>query len=761
MPDALGSMSELAQVPFAEPSLDAPGRTTLRGLPRKPKGKRRVLGPDEYVCYVPTHPTPYDFTPVVRLAGETFCKRLVAIWPQAFTGEVWAYTQRRRAFLIQFFEWAVAAANVRADGPEATLLAGLPDCEIDHEAYSDATAAFCARLHDLGDSSVSGSESKRTRNNIINGLGSTLSALAKHGLLPIDHGMTAIRTGPFEPRVLTVAEVAADCDLDSSDPCAAFAVLLRNPALAKRLGIQPESLPALGAQELAEAMVKIIELRLDALRSCAVADLEAEVAAFEVGEALVSRADLPGPAQIEKAILERRNAGGIKTVLERLETSPWAVLPGRPEQRLLAYMVRYLAPRYSSVFNVNLLPVKIGDALRACGGVSLVTRHLEATMPAKTAAHLIVLIDTMFNVSVCDRLAGKPFTGRVSRGRAEIATVEAIKARAGGKVVHGKILVSDVSESSPKFRSKDEDQVDESESRFLEAKRVDARRSGVWAINAWLKMSKPLRERSEREGSDAHLYLWLLPEGGERHRGTVRRPHFTSDHAAWGKFLKRHADDPIIGRLPITREMIRVSGLQARSGPHADSGLVMPSLAQHASPRTTHSYGSTGWMEGVLAEQIRGFQNLLEAAAGAEIADIARILGIDPKVALARRELALQTGLGFFCADPLAGERPGTVKGEACDKLEDCPRCRLRRFVPNPEALDALWLFGEALRGSRAEWEATKPDRWRAIWLPWLAIVTATENMLLLGRFKLRWERAAAAAAARVASEAAILPVLW
>ncbi len=641
------------------------------------------------------------------------------------------------------------------------MLAGLAGRKMDHDAYSDATSAFCARLHDLGDDSISDSKSKRTRNGIINGLGSTLTILSKYGLLPIDHGMTAIRTGPFEPRVLTVAEVAADGDLDSSDPRAAFAILLRNPTLAQRLGLPAGEVPPMGAQELAETMVKVIELRLGALRDCAVGDLEAEVALFEAGEALVSRVDLPSPAQIEAAVISCPKSEGTVGILDRLERSPWAVLPGTPQQRLLGYMIRYMAPRFRGIFNPSLLPWKIADALRTCGGMQLVTRHLEGTMSAKTAAHLIVLIDTMFNVSVCDRLAGDPFTGRVSRGRAEIATLEAIKARAGGKIVHGKILVDDGLEKQSAAAVSDEKSDAESEAHFLEVKRVDGRRSGWWAINVWLKLSKPLRDRSEREGGDAHLYLWLLPEGGERHRGQVRRPHFTSDWAAWQKFIRRHADDPIIGGLPITREMIRISCLQARSGSDADSGLVMPFLAQHASPRTTHSYGSTAWMEAVLAEQIRGFQNLLEAAAGAEIADIAQILGIDPKVALARRELALQTGLGFFCADLLAGERPGTVKGEACDKLEDCPRCRLRRFVPNPEALRALWLFGEALRGARTEWEATKPDRWRAIWLPWLAIVTATENVLVAGRFKIRWERAAAAAAEGVRSGSDSLPVLW
>jgi len=450
------------------------------------------------------------------------------------------------------------------------------------------------------------------------------------------------------------------------------------------------------------------------------------------------------------AIQQWQTKTEIEGLLPALEGNGWPILPGRAPDRLLAYVVRVMAQHYASEFKVKDLHHKLAIAIAGCGGLPEVTRRFEGTMVAKTAAHLIVLIDTMFNVSVCDGLAAEPFTGRTSRGKMEIATVEAIKRRAGNKVVTGSIPDGDLGGAD-----------DLEETRYLEVKRVDRRQSGVWAIKTWLKLSEPIRVRARRDGGETHLYLWILSEGGKRFRGTPRRPHFVSDCAAWHEFMADHAADPIIGGLPIDREMIRVSSLQARSGPEDNSGQVMQPLAQHESAGTTYGYATSKWMRAVLAEQIRTFQNLLEAAAGAEIEDVARTLGIPPDVMLERRDLALQTGLGFFCADPLAGERPGTVAGELCDKLEDCPSCRMRRFVPNPDALEALWIFGKALRNEQAAWEATRPERWRTIWLPWLAIVTAAENVINSGRFKVRYDRAAAAADLKLGSGSASLPVLW
>lgn len=754
-------MSGRAGVRSTDPLPEAPYGILQNGAARRSplrrRGKNRVVGPDEYVSRIPKHPSPYDFSEVADLVGRDFATYLAAGWRASFAADVHAYAERRRSVLLAFLRYCAAEAAAKVDGPHAAFLAGLKTGAVEAVSYADATAAYCARLHDRGDLSIAVTNNKRTRNNIINALGATLTTLARLGLLPLDHGMTAIPTGPLEPRVLTVAEVSLEGELNTSDPRAAFSKLLRSPGMSERLGIPLDGLTLLSSHGLAEAMVRILRIRIDALRACAVADLEAEAAAMAQGAFLLARTDLPGPADFMAALRGWRRHEHFSFLLKRLEGPPWAKLPGTPKERLLGLVVRAMAPHYSGAFfRAKALHPGLALAIGACGGHKAVTRHFEATMPAKVAAHLIVLIDTMLNVSVCDRLAADPFTGRSSRGKLEIATLEAIKRRAGDKVVAGKFV--DAAD-----RPGEDD-----ETCFLEAKRVDGNRSGVWAIRTWLELSKPVRRRAELEGrgaadggADTHLFMWILPEGGERFRGAVRRPHFTTDHSAWKDFMDRHREDPVIGGLPITREMIRVSCLQARSGADHDSGRVMMGLADHESPRLTYRYGGSSWREAVLAEHIRRFQNLLEAAASTDIEDIARILGISPEVVLDRRNLASQTGLGFFCLDPKAGERPGTVEGQVCDRLEDCPDCRLRRFVPNPEALEALWLFHKALRDERTFWEASNPERWRAIWLPWLAIVMAVVNILNSGRFKNRYDRAGATAAARLAAGVVTVPVLW
>ena len=734
------------------PGLPNDSRGTVQVSRRRSRRRRadRDPTPEKFIARLPKHVHPYDLGEIAELLGSSFCKRLAEVWPLAFASDIPQYTEKRLSALLGFLKYVVTEAMKAPYGPQAALVVGLRDGEADPKSFANSTVAYCALLHDLGDRSLFKSGNKRTRNNTINALGATFKELARHKLLPVDHGMTAIPTGPFEPRTPTVAEVSAEGDLGPLDARAAFARLLRNPALAGHLGLNEGSADIMGAQDLGTAMVKVLQLRLGALRACAVADLEEEEEAWLEGEAFLSRADLPNPGHILSAIKQWQPTSGIETLLLELEGNGWPVLPGDAQSRLLAYIVRVMAGHYACEFMVRDLHPSLALAIAGCGGLREVTRRFEATMAAKTAAHLIVLIDTMFNVSVCDRLASDPFAGRSSRGRMEVATLEAIKRRARNKVVTGS-MVEAVPEEVGKL----------DETCFVEVKRVDRTKSGVWAIQTWLKLSLSIRARAKRNGGDTHLYLWILSGGGKRYRGVARRAHFASDWQAWHEFLAKHANDPMIGGLPITREMIRVSCLQARSGPEDDSGRVMQPLAQHKSESTTRPYNDSKWMREVLSEQIRTFQNLLEASAASDIEDIARILGISPKLVLERRGLALQTGLGFFCAAPLAGVRPGTVKGEPCDKLDDCPLCRMRRFVPNPESLEALWLFHTALKSGRASWEATKPERWRVIYLTWLAVIMETEDKINSGRHKIKYVRAATATAKRLAAGEVSVPVLW
>jgi hypothetical protein len=733
---------------------NAPWGLLDNGLPRRRpfrrRGQNHIHEFPEYVMRIPGHESPYDLAEVAKLAGERFCRQLVDIWPDIFCAEIQATTEKRRSVMLLFLRQIAKVAQADASTPEAALLSGLLEAKVEPLSYAKATASFCARLHDRSDLSIIASTNKRTRNNTINSLGSTFTMLASRGVLPLDHGMTAIMTGPFEPRTLTIAEVSEEGELDRSDARAALSSLLRNTVLAEKMGMGCDQPAILSIQEFSDAMIRILNLRLSALRDCAVADLEAEESVWLQGLQLMARTDLPTPYDFGVALQNWRQKDGIDALLDKLEISRWSKLPGSPRERLTGLVVRAMAPHYTGTFEVRNLDLKLAAAMRECGGLRVITRYFEGTMPAKTAAHLIVLIDTMFNVSVCDRMAAKPFTGRTLRGKTEVATVEAIKRRANYKKVQGVIL------DSP-----EDDSEEQSDTCFLEVKRVDKRPSSVWAINTWLKLSEAIRRRAEQDGSDTHLYMWILPEGGKRHRGKIRQPHFTTDNAAWHEFMEKHKSDPIIGGLPITREMIRISCLQARSGGDENSGLLMPRLAQHANPRTSHGYGDTPWGEALLNAQIRTFQDILEAAASSDIEDIAKVLNIPAAAVLARRDLALQNGLGFFCADPLAGERPGTSKGVPCDRLEDCPACRLRRFIPNPEALEALWLFHKTLREERPSWEATRPARWKAIWLPWLAIVMATENVIQSGRYRPKYEKAAADAAERLASGTVSLPVLW
>jgi hypothetical protein len=723
---------------------------TQQGRERPQSIARRItqddaIGAESFMASVHEHRSPYNFAYLVEIFGRQFTRTLVDAWSVEFVNDQPATTVKRASILKKFLkDLARLAARDETSVQRVVYeaLSGRRALQVDSRAFHDVTAAFCDRLHKRDDQSIVRSASTRTRNNLINGLSSVLNHLSKHNVFPIGHRLRSIPVGPFEPRTLTFAEISIAGPMDCSDPRKAFLVLLRDPALSQMLNIPTDGVLTMSVATLTESWMKVMSLRVDALRACAVADLEEEFKVFEEGSALRQRTDLPPRDVILDALNAWSSRAGIDALLEPLENGKWGILPGSPEQRLLGLLVTVMSQDYESNFNVRDLDWRLARAMCLCGGLGQITRRFEATPAAYTAAQTIVLIDTLFNPSVCDRLAADLLPmPKGGQRQMQICTVEAMKRRANNKFVTAKLIDDEVSQ--------------------IDIGRGDRKRSGVWAIRMWLAMSKPIRDRAKTEGQGLEKYLWILPRGGNKYRGLICRPDNTTAWAWWNNFKEKHRDDPLIGRLPIDRNMIRISCLQIRSGPTATSSRLMQILAQHASSRTTSSYARTSVMDAVLAEQIRIFQDLLQGAAGYRISEMAGILNLTEDEVLTRRNLALQTGLGFFCADPIAGTRPGTRIGEQCDRLEDCPVCPLRKFVPNPEALKALWLWGKALRDQCDHWMASNPERWKTIWLPWLAIVTVTEEKLNGGRFRVQFERAVAIASKQLAAGKLQVPVLW
>lgn len=342
-------------------------------------------------------------------------------------------------------------------------------------------------------------------------------------------------------------------------------------------------------------------------------------------------------------------------------------------------------------------------ALRNCACADLIQEYKrfksgeipEGDLGALLAAYTIVLIDTGYDIGSCDDLPAHPFVGVSVRGKQRIATVSAIKMRAKGQVVDA-VLVDGEADLATSH----------------EASGV----SGVRAIQMWQEMSQPFRDCGPVPDK-----LWILPRKSGLASGILPYlPH--SFKYQWTAFLRRHANDPVIGGLPLQRRMIRPTVLQIRATRNNFDHALAQIAGNHASAGQTYRYLSRPWFKAQLDKQIRAFQDLFEASLGRGIDDLSSKLGIAPAELERRTELADETGLGFVCLDPMAGIQPNTTAGQRCHRLERCAGCSLRRFVPTERALEALVLFNAALKEQETAFSAANPARWATVWMPYLAL---------------------------------------
>lgn len=156
-------------------------------------------------------------------------------------------------------------------------------------------------------------------------------------------------------------------------------------------------------------------------------------------------------------------------------------------------------------------------------------------------------------------------------------------------------------------------------------------------------------------------------------------------------------------------------------------------LASHSSGATTmQRYLRTPWFQRELDNHIRRFQGLFEAAVSRDIADVSAHLGIAEDALAERRQVAMETGLGFACLQPFNGVQPGVPSGQRCDALDRCHLgCPARRFVPTEQGLMSLVLTNHSLKEAEATWIVQNPGRWVEVWMPLLA-----ETEAYLGRLQ-------------------------
>jgi len=60
-------------------------------------------------------------------------------------------------------------------------------------------------------------------------------------------------------------------------------------------------------------------------------------------------------------------------------------------------------------------------------------------------------------------------------------------------------------------------------------------------------------------------------------------------------------------------------------------------------------------------------------------------------------------------------------------------------FVAEADSVAAVQIWQKSLRACRGDWERDHPERWEAVWLPWLCFTDVVEEKMARGALIVAW----------------------
>jgi hypothetical protein len=161
-------------------------------------------------------------------------------------------------------------------------------------------------------------------------------------------------------------------------------------------------------------------------------------------------------------------------------------------------------------------------------------------------------------------------------------------------------------------------------------------------------------------------------------------------------------------------------------------------IAQH-SPQVTQGYQVKWPVRLIYDNKIKQFQESLEILVSRNIRSASRRIGISTHEFEQRVDRLTSTGLGVFCADPYGKPVNGGALCQELDCWNDCPQMIL---VSETMSVASLQIWQRSLLEAQPEWERDRPERWEAVWLPWLCLTQVVEEKMARGRLLKVWNEA-------------------
>lgn len=508
---------------------------------------------------------------------------------------------------------------------------------------------------------------------------------------------------PEYQRFVRQALLKARLDFGVSEPSREENAFLESldADLREELGTRPASIAA--------TFLRQLNRRLDALSRDAWTIVENAQAQLSCGRAMLQRADIE-PVDFEKGLLA---ASTPQLRSRHIRTC----FPIDDEARSVANLLRL-----GSDVGEGTLPSSANSYAQwgqffqkrylEFGSFRILEGYLYPTADAVGAALTLYLCDAGANLAVAFSLNQDCIESSDLAGHVRIT---GYKARAAGKA-----MIVDLPSSGRSVRAM-----------------------------RWIRESSDSLRSSAAE-EDADLFFLVRMNG---------RVQAVTEHwyGAWFKRLVQQI--PELHGLRITPSMIRHSIL-LRAALENDGRLQAGRAIGQHTEAVTEGYQRKWVVRLIYDENIKRFQEGIEALMLENREHVAERLGISIEELGRRVALAKDTGLGTLCLD--RSGRPGS-QGRPCVQLDcasgvGCPQLVL---VAEVEAIAHLQLWQRSLRAVQGEWERDHPQRWEVVWLPWLCLADVVEEKMTRGKLIQVWKRSSAFAAHVEASVGYVPPRPW
>lgn len=631
--------------------------------------------------------------------GSTFAKQFARDFAETYSEHCWTSAYGARRALKHFFRWLTGSGGPAAE-PAATVRKALLEAmrggsaaEFGADLFLDLCEVYAERFrHQFKDK-------KRRKFNYdrLRRFGAAMRSVAGKTALPsVTRGLCSIGADEHDREGhATLAALTPDGVVDWSKPAYMKQALER---VLKHVGKDPATM------SLTDQLLAVAELnrsRLARIRHLFALELGEEYSAFLRGQELIGDPSLPPDEVIVEQLTPKfYRSHGPSRWFERESSADI--------RRGIAIILRYY--RHHGSLVRSHFPVAVREFLRRADVRSelapssrtpqaLLQRMLSITDRSWNAAFGLLLCDTGWNIQPLLDIDANPLVGPDPDGAVRLVATDVLSSlkRRAGHDVHSALRNSPLT-LARELDSKGVERV----VRLSETPQDGI--SAESAVRMVQRMTDPLRSRS----STPHR-LWLCP----RLRSSASSvPGVRSRRLYFEAFLKRHEADRYIGRLPITPSMLRKTFIDVAAMTGDDGHALAIALSENTSAVGFRRYRRSPWLQHLLRENIRAFQDAFEAILAEEVPRAGEHLGLAEPTLRERHSYAIRAGLGFRQAHkrrvPGSPARPATT------------------FVPTASSIEALHSVHLGLVRSAQSVPPANADLWRTQWLPLLAVVRAT-----------------------------------